>query len=105
MKELVRNKLIAPLHRQINRDNFEISLHLTAERKRMSNRRPKFEMWAVLQTFDRSTNQIVRREGDTFEGLVHSVAKTLRYQVRRQKIKRRLTFNPFKYFTTAEVQP
>lgn len=99
MKEFARHKLIEPLERQLRSENFELSLHLAAERKRMDNRRPKFEMWAVLQTFDRSNNQIVRREGEDFNALVHTVAKTLRSQVRRYKIKRRLTFNPFKRMT------
>jgi ribosome-associated translation inhibitor RaiA len=96
MKEQVRSKVIEPLTRQLRMENFEISFHLATERKRMGNRRPKFEMWAVLQTFDSNSNQIVRREGEDFNSLVHSVAKTLRSQVRRQKFKRRFFFNPFK---------
>lgn len=104
MKEQVRSKLIEPLERQLRMENFEISLHLAAERKRMNARRPKFEMWAVLQTFDRSNNQIVRREGEDFNGLVHAVAKTLRSQLRRQKFKRRFFFNPFKNLTPVGAQ-
>ena len=99
MKELVRTKLIEPLARQLHMDNFEISLHLATDRKRMKSCRPTFEMWAVLQTFAGSNNQIVRREGEDFNGLVHSIARTLRGQVRRQKFKRRFYFNPFKNLT------
>lgn len=105
MKETVRQKIVEPLHKHLHRENFEISVHLETERKRMDGRKPKFEMWVVLQTFDGRNNQIVRREGEDFSALTNEISRCMRMQLNRKKFRHRLFINPFRHFTTAEVQP
>ncbi|MGE4132004.1 MAG: hypothetical protein AB7F86_10235 [Bdellovibrionales bacterium] len=87
MKSAVRDRIIEPVRHHLANENFEISVHLGVERKRMASRKPKFELWVVLQTFDGQGNKIVRREGETFMKLVHDVGSTLKNQVDRTKRK------------------
>lgn len=96
MKETVRQKIVEPLQRHLDKDNFEVSVHVAAERKRMHNRKPKFEMWVVLQTFDGRNNQIVRREGDDFMSLATEVSSCMRAQLNKHKFRRRFGANPLK---------
>lgn len=102
MKDVVRSKIVEPLQRHLDRDNFEVSVHLGAERKRMHNRKPKFEMWVVLQTFDGRNNQIVRREGDDFNTLANEVSSCMRAQLNKHKFRRRFAANPLKTLAMAE---
>jgi len=105
MKEIVRQKVVEPVRKHLNKDNFEISVHLAEERKRMSNRKPKFEMWVVLQTFDGRNNQIVRREGEDFIVLANDISKAMRSHLARHKFRKRFSLNPFRQLMPVEVQP
>ncbi len=102
MKETVRSKIVEPLQRHLDKDNFEVSIHLGAERKRMNGRKPKFEMWVVLQTFDGRNNQIVRREGHDFAALANEVSSCMRSQLSKHKFRRKGTHNPFRALASAE---
>lgn len=104
MKETVRAKIVEPLRKHLGRDNFEVAIHLGEERKRMDNRKPKFEMWVVLQTFDGRNNQIVRREGEDFLTLANEVSRCMRAQLSRNKFRKRFSLNPFRQSVPAEVQ-
>ncbi len=97
MKECVRQKIVDPLQKHLDKDNFEVSIHLGAERKRMANRKPKFEMWVVLQTFDGRNNQIVRREGEDFTALTNEVSRCMRSQLTKHKFRRRFSLNPLRH--------
>ncbi len=102
MKETVRLKIVEPLRRHLDKDNFEVSVHLAAERKRTQNRKPKFEMWVVLQTFDGRNNQIVRREGMDFLALANEVSGCMRAQLNKHKFRRRFSLNPLKKLIPVE---
>lgn len=95
MKQIVQDKLVKPIRRFLKNDNFELSAHLALGRKRMGNRKPMYEFWIVLQTFDRLGNQVVRREGNDFIPLVLETASVMRAQLRKER-NRLKTFNPFK---------
>lgn len=95
MKECVRKKVIRPLERYLHSENFEVSVHLKEDRKRTQARKPNFEMWLVLQTFDGRNNQIVRREGDDFHKLVNTTAHNLKLMVKRENARRRSSHRPF----------
>lgn len=101
MKETVRCKIVEPLQRHLDQDNFEVSIHLAEERKRMSGRKPKFEMWVVLQTFDGRGNQIVRREGYDFSVLANEVSSCMRTQLNKHKFRRRFTDRSLKALQSA----
>ena len=101
MKECVRQKIVEPLQKHLDRDNFEVSVHLEAERKRMGSRKPKFEMWVVLQTFDGRNNQIVRREGEDFVTLTNEVSKCMRSQLNKHKFRKRFNLNPLRHLIPA----
>lgn len=103
MKEAIRQKIVEPVRKHLHKDNFEISVHLETERKRMANRKPKFEMWVVLQTFDGRNNQIVRREGEDFMALTNEISRCMRSQINRHKFRKRFALNPFRQLETAEA--
>lgn len=96
MKECVQRKLVQPLHRHLSTDNFELSVHLGLERKRLSGRKPKFEMWLVLQTFDGRNNEVVRGENEQFIPLVSMISRQMRARVRKLHSKRSFLGNPFR---------
>lgn len=96
MKECVQKKIIEPLQRHLSSDNFELSVHLGLERKRVQARKPKFEMWIVLQTFDGRNNEVVRSEDDRFLNLVHRVSKQMRTRIDKVHGRRRFLTNPFR---------
>jgi ribosome-associated translation inhibitor RaiA len=94
MKEYVRQKVVEPIHRHLRSDNFELSVHLRTERKRMDNRKPWFEIWLVLQTFDGYNNQIVRREGEEFHKLVGDAGRCLKNKLQKQIGRQRVHARP-----------
>lgn len=85
MKESVRQKIVEPLARHLNSDDFELSIHFQSERKRRLTAEPRFEMWAVLQTFDGRTNQVVRCAGTEFKTLVNEVSHSMRNRLRKSQ--------------------
>lgn len=91
MKNFVREKVIKPISRYLHSDHFELSVHLREDRKRMDARKPHFEIWLVLQTFDGRNNQVVRREGEDFHKLVneagHSLKELIKKDHERQKVR------------------
>ena len=91
MRDLVRVKVIKQIQRYLHSDNFELSIHLREVRKRMNARKPQFEIWIVLQTFDGRNNQVVRREGEDFHKLVieagHGLKELIKKDHERQKVR------------------
>lgn len=79
MKGCVQKKIIAPLAHVMNSDDFEISIHLDLERKRVLSHPPKLEMWIVLQTFDGQANEVVRDLDENFLSLVHQLSTQMRW--------------------------
>ncbi len=96
MKECVQRKVVDPLHRHLSTDNFELSVHLGLERKRLSGRKPKFEMWLVLQAFDGRSNEVVRGENEHFLPLVSAVSRQMRAKVGKLHSKRSFLGNALK---------
>lgn len=96
MKECVRRKIVAPLQRHLATENFELSVHLGLERKRLSGRKPKFEMWLVLQTFDGRSNEVVRGDNEEFLPLVSAISRLMRTRVDKLHSKRSFLGNAFK---------
>lgn len=83
MRENVSAKIILPLQKYLNSDNFDLTVHLAMDRKRVQQRKPQFEMWIVLQTFDGHKKEIIRRHGVDFYGLVSEVSSGMRARVRK----------------------
>ncbi len=90
MKEHVRQKIIYPLEKYFANENFHIAIHLDADRKRMDNRKPYYEMWAVLQTFDGRKGQVIRRQGEDFWALTNELSACMRSQLAKQKNNKRV---------------
>lgn len=83
MRECVEHKIVQPLQKFLDTDNFDLSVHLTMDRKRVQQRKPQFEMWVVLQTYDGRKNEIIRRHGSDFYALVGEVSSGMRARVRK----------------------
>jgi ribosome-associated translation inhibitor RaiA len=96
MKECVQRKIVDPLHRHLATENFELSVHIGLERKRLSGRKPKFEMWLVLQTFDGKSNEVVRGDNEQFLPLVSAISRQMRTRVNKLHSKKSFLGNPFK---------
>lgn len=96
-KECVLQKLVKPLVRFLNTENFDLSVHLGFERVGKSNSRPRLQMWAVLQTFDGRGNQVVRRNGNDFVALINEVSSGMRLQVSKAHARRRFSLNLFRF--------
>ena len=91
MKDCVRQKIVEPLAYHLKSDDFELSVHFEAERKRRLSTIPRFEMWVVLQTFDGRNNQVVRCAGTDFTALTNEVSQNMRSRLRKSPRRR---FNP-----------
>lgn len=85
MKSSVRARIVEPLARHLNSENFEISVHIDIGWKRSPEVVPRFEMWVVLQTFDGRQNSVVRREGTNFSDVANQVSSGVRDQLRRPR--------------------
>ncbi|MGE0528534.1 MAG: hypothetical protein AB7G93_12385 [Bdellovibrionales bacterium] len=90
MKECVSHRIVDPLRRHLKSEDFELSVHLEMGRKRMRARKPWFELWVVLQSFDGAGNKIVRRQGNEFPTLVSEVSSAMRACLRKTHLRRRL---------------
>jgi hypothetical protein len=96
MKNSVDDKIIEPLRRCLRTDNFDISFHFQMARKRLQGRKPEFEFWLVLQTFDGRNLEVVRCQGPEFYPLVTEASALLRERVRKtSSMRRRFFANPF----------
>ena len=80
-KECVRAKIVAPLERFLKTSDFELSVHLDA-------RKPRHEMWVVLQQFNGGSNTVVRCQGREFHALVNDVSSTMRTQLTKKNAAR-----------------
>ena len=76
-KECVRAKIVAPLERFLKTSDFELSVHMDA-------RKPRHEMWVVLQTFTGIGNKVVRCQGYDFQTLVNDVSSHMRTQLKKK---------------------
>lgn len=97
MKECVQQKIVGPLEKHIKHVDYELSVHLECDRKRSNNRRPRFAMWVVLQTFDGHNNEVVRREGDDFHYLTNEVSSSMRSKLKKTADRRRLLPHMFRF--------
>jgi hypothetical protein len=97
MRDAVWTKIVEPLRQGLKTDRFDLSVHFHTTRKRVQNRKPEFEMWAVLVTYGRG-NEVVRCAGPDFYPLVTEISTLLRARVRKAgSIRRRLFVNPFRH--------
>lgn len=85
MKDCVRAKILEPIERFLKTSDFELSVHLEVDRKRILGRKPRYEMWTVLQTFDGRTNEVVRRQSIDFYALTNEVSSGMRSRLRKKR--------------------
>jgi ribosome-associated translation inhibitor RaiA len=85
MKDCVRAKIVEPLQRFLKTSDFELSVHLQIERKRTDGRKPRYEMWTVLQTFDGGSNEVVRRQSADFYALTNEISSGMRARLKKKR--------------------
>lgn len=82
MQKSVQSKIVDPLVRHLNSQDFELSVHLDIGWTRRPLA-PRFELWIVLQTFDGKQNSILRREGTNFKILVNEISSDVREKLKK----------------------
>lgn len=96
MQAAVWTRIIEPLRHCLKTDAFDLTVNFQASRKRMQSRKPEFEMWVVLQTYNGRANHVIRCEGAEFYSLVTEISALLRLRIRKASAHRRRFFeNPF----------
>jgi hypothetical protein len=103
MQVWAEHKIVEPIRRYLNNERFDLSIHWDLSRGLGLDGQPRYELWAVLQTFDGSGNQIVRCRGNDFCNLADEVAHNLRAQLRHARISRRFFFKLFRPTATQEA--
>jgi len=88
MKVWAEHKIVEPIRRSLKKERFDLSIHWDLSRGLGLDGQPRYELWAVLQTFDGSGNVLVRCRGNDFCNLADDVAHDLRVQVRNSRLKR-----------------
>lgn len=78
--------LIEPLRRRLSLGKFEISLYLVGNSMGLKEIEPGEDctLWAVLQTFDRRANEVVRCQGREFTVLLKKVTEQLEERLERR---------------------
>lgn len=96
MKASVEHKIALPLEHHLKTGDFQLSVHVTIESKRLHAHKPAYEMTLMLKTEEGRKTDIVRGYGEEFFAAVNDASRKMRVRLRKQSPLKRIFENPFK---------